>query len=401
MGGVWRDCVRCRHTVTSKEGTQPIMKLASGRTWTRAWIGLLCIGFSGVWRPLYAEEPAEEPKPVDELKIEQSSATIERIMAQAVRNIARRYNLNEEQTAKTETLMTREVYRFLKDHEDKVWPAIRDLLACQLGGNPPEDRAEIQRIGRAAGPLAKLAQDAILRANEEWRLSLTPEQKRMHDFDLAEMRKTFEGIDRNFEAWEKGEPAAGGIFPPPDPKLAERSPPLPPRPKKGVLQDPITLTFDLNIFDTYVEQFIQDYDLDEGQITSARSIRNEFKDKAADFMSANREDFGKILQAQEQALRGRDRESLSRAELLRKQLLKPVYAFFSQMGERLKGLLNSAQLERYAANHPGEDGDAVGEPEEVEKPQPSTTKSDDKTAAAAPSEPAPPKPAEQPKQGSN
>ena len=95
-----------------------------------------------------ASEPevgeAAQPKSAEaaqpRLSIPASAATIERIMDQAVRNIARRYNLNETQTKKTDELMKREVNRFLKEHEDEVWPVIRDLLISQFGAKPPQDR---------------------------------------------------------------------------------------------------------------------------------------------------------------------------------------------------------------------------------------------------------------------
>ena len=49
------------------------------------------------------------------------------------------YNLNDEQSAKTQEIMQREVMRFLKEHEDEVWPIIRELLGAKglaLGGLP-------------------------------------------------------------------------------------------------------------------------------------------------------------------------------------------------------------------------------------------------------------------------
>ena len=138
-----------------------------------------------------------------------AAATIEKIMDRAVQNIARRYNLNESQTRRTDELMKFEVNKFLLEHEDEVWPVIRDLLAAQLGAKPPDAAEERKRIGSAAGPLARLAEDAILRANEEWRKMLSDEQKKMHDFDMAQMEKQFKQINENFEKWAGGERVDG------------------------------------------------------------------------------------------------------------------------------------------------------------------------------------------------
>ncbi|MGB2987367.1 MAG: hypothetical protein WBE26_15990, partial [Phycisphaerae bacterium] len=302
-----------------------------------------------MWVPgASAQQPPEKGSAADtasELSTGRApaTATIEAIMEQAVRNIAARYNLNEDQTALTGKLMKRDVYRFLEEHEAEVWPIIRDLLAAQLGAKPPESQEEIKRIGEAAKPLAQLAKEAIFRANEEWRHILTPEQKKLHDFDLAEMETTFEQIDKNFAEWEAGRPPEDGIFP------APQIDGQPLRPHKPQDEKPIKVIFDPNrILETLVEEFIKDYKLDEGQITAARSIRQEFKAKANDFRDSNKLEFAKIARQQQEAIANRDLDAIKKAAAAHKKLLEPVYGLCGQMHERLKGLLTTAQIERYA-----------------------------------------------------
>ncbi len=296
-------------------------------------------------------EPKPASPPADAAAILESpttptSATVEKIMEDAVRNISRRYNLNDEQTSETQKLMKREVNRFLKEHEAEVWPLIRDLLAAQLGGKPPENGEEVKRIGKSARPLAALAKDAILKANEEWRMYLTPDQKITHDYDVAEIEKTFAQIDKNFSDWSSGKPTEAGLFPPPPP--SDLSPPRPKKPAAG-LPKPEVETFRVDIFDTYVEQFIKDYQLDEGQIDSARSILKEFKVKANDFNAAKQEELSKIRAEQVAAMVARDRDKMAGVEAARKKVLEPVHALFGEMQGRLKGLLTTTQVERHEA----------------------------------------------------
>lgn len=279
-----------------------------------------------------------------------AAATIERIMEQAARNITARYNLNDVQTEETRKLMKREVYRFLKAHENEVWPAIRDLLAAELGAKPPDSREEKMRLGKAARPLVKLAEEAIFGANEEWRLILTQEQKSVHDFDLSEMRKTFKKIDENFGEWEKGRSTENGIFP--GPKLTGRQPPRPSQPPKGRLPEPEVEIFNPHrIFETLVEEFIKEYELDEGQITSARSILEEFKGKANDVREAKKLQFAKIAVQQQEALTRRDLDAIKEAAAAHKKLLEPVYQLCSAMDDRLKALLTTAQIQRHVATN--------------------------------------------------
>lgn len=272
-----------------------------------------------------------------------AAATVDKIMAQAVRNIAARYNLNEAQTELTHRLMKREVYRFLKDHENEVWPVIRDLLATQIGANPPDDLQQMKRIGQSARPLLDYAKESIFKANEEWRLILTPEQIRTHDFDLAEMRTTFDKIDENFEQWEDGNPVAGGLFP--EPQLKGD----PPRPRQPKDEGGQVAVFDPKpILETLVEEFIKEYKLDEGQITAAQSILEEFKSKADDLRSSKKVEFAMVAAQQRAALETRDLKALKLASTEHKKLLVPVYKLCDLMEERLKGLLTSAQIQQHA-----------------------------------------------------
>jgi len=277
-----------------------------------------------------------------------AAATVEKIMKEAVRNIARRYNLNEAQTAETDKLMTREVHKFLKEHEAEVWPAIRDLLAVQLGGRRPGSE-EAARIGKAAQPLVGRAKEAIIRGNEEWRMYLNAEQKVMHDYDMAEMEKQFQKIEKNFSDWAAGTPADEPLFPPPP--VDDRSPPRPKKPTTG-LPEPEVETFRVSIFDTFVEEFIRENQLDQGQIDSARSILKEFKAKANDLKEAKKEELSKIAADQKAALEARDRDKMKAADAALKKALEPVQELFGTMEERLKGLLTTTQLDRYLARRP-------------------------------------------------
>lgn len=288
-----------------------------------------------------------------------AAATIDKIMEQAVANIARRYNLNDVQTQETDMLMKREVYKFLREHESEVWPAIRDLFAAGLGTTPPNSKEEIKRIGKAARPLTKLAKQAIYAANEEWRLILTEEQKKVHDFDLAEMKTTFDIIDENFGAWESGEAPGGPIFPAPN--LKGRQPARPSKPQRGTLPKPQVEVFDpSNVFEELAQQFIKEYQLDDGQITSARSIVEEFKQKASDFRDAQKLEFAKIDLRVRRAYLARDAAAVKVAHADRKKLLDPIYGLCGTMEDRLKGLLTTAQIQRHeerrAARTPSRDG---------------------------------------------
>jgi len=278
---------------------------------------------------------------------------VEQILDVVVGNIASRYNLNEAQTEYTDELMKREVQKFLRDHSDSVWPVIRELVTGQRVGQPPEDPEELSRLGKAARPLAELAEEVIFKANEEWRNILSDKQKRMHDFDLNEMRKQFDGIHENLESWESGQPLRRNIFPPPE--KYKNEPPKPPRPAAGIPgakpdlppdkhKGKVTLNADM--FATYVEEFIKDYELDPGQVNSARSILKEFQGRAQSYLDANKESLERTDAQQEAAVKKRDHKAIAEADAAHRELLEPVNELFQKMDDRLQGLLTSAQKDR-------------------------------------------------------
>jgi len=293
-----------------------------------------------------ASKKAKQKTSAPAVQLSAKSVTVDTILDQAVKNIAARYNLNEAQTAKTAEIMRREVNDFLRTHEEKVWPIIRDLLQAQLGNKPPNDKEMIKRIGKAAGSMMGSVEEAILRGNEEWRMYLDPEQKRMHDYDLAEMDRTFKQLEANFDAWAEGKPNPGPLFPaPPPPQL---SPPRPRQPARG-LPEPEIEIFRPTLFETFVEEFIKKYQLDKAQIETARSILVEFQGKANDFKNFKKDELKAIALEMRTAHEQADRAKLRDAEAKRKKLLVPVHELFAEMNGRLMSLLTTAQIQRFAS----------------------------------------------------
>jgi len=127
-------------------------------------------------------------------------------------------------------------------------------------------------------------------------------------------------------------------------------PPRPPKPPKNHLPEPkIEDMFNAaNIFETLVEEFIKEYELESGQITSARSILEEYKAKASDFRDSNKLDFAKVALRYSQAHEERNVAAIKEATADHKKLLEPVYKLCGAMEDRLKGLLTTAQIQRHA-----------------------------------------------------
>lgn len=201
------------------------------------------------------------------------------------------------------------------------------------------------RTGKAAQPLFQMAKEAILKGNEEWRLILAPEQRAKHDYDLKDMERQFDYIDKNFQDWSAGRISERTIFP--EPRVGEGEPPRPPKPPKGLPAPELDIPDPNHVFDAIVEEFIKEYKLDEGQITAARSIAQEFKGNADDYRSSKKTEFAKSLADQQDARARRDLETIKKTWSEYKALLAPINALCSKMEERLRAQLTSAQIARH------------------------------------------------------
>ena len=203
--------------------------------------------------------------------------------------------------------------------------------------------------------------------------------------NLAEMQTTFGQIDENFAEWEQGRATDESIFR--NPQLAGRQPPRPYRPPDGGLPEPPRVVFDPNrVFAALVEEFIREYALDMGQITTARSILEEFKGRANNYRDSKKRELGEFDARQRQALKDRNLPEVKKVVAERKALLKPVYDLCAEMDARLKSLLTTEQIQRHAERSSPRKEEtktttAQKEPSSTKKPAEPKTEPAEKNAA--------------------
>jgi hypothetical protein len=279
---------------------------------------------------------------------------VDSMMLQAADNIARRYNLNDNQREQTRKLMVDEVTGFLNDHPD-VWPLVRDLARYQMQGKPPEGEIAKQIGGRAL-PLLEDIRNSILTANERWRNILTEEQKAMHDYDLQDMQKTFAKMESNFRQMREGVPINPGVLPGPNDGTPPHTPPVPPvQQTSGKIIPPNTKDENTeDYWESYVKKFIEVYELDEAQSVAARSIMNECKQRAQAYRQSKQKEFADVEQRLIEARRDGQTPQAQQAKIrvwtqVQKGLNKPIYDLFQELKDRLEPIPTDAQREKAAA----------------------------------------------------
>lgn len=299
---------------------------------------------SGVLDARLIAQPAETEgdKVVDAMSEVEEFWPASDILKMAVGNLSKRYNLNEEQRAYTDDMMSNGVSAFLESHREEVWPLLRDLVLQQRKGEAP-DAETAKRLGPVALKIIREAEEEIYKSNAEWREILTDEQKRLHDWDLAEMRSTFRTMTENFEAWEQGNPTNGNLFPRRVKSKTEPRRPAEPR-KAGTYHPPPADDPELDDkFELYVRKFIKDYMLKADQIDAAQSILREIKERAAAFRLANAEKIQEVKAGLNQG-KVSDRR---RWNATRRKLMKPITDLYVELTERLEQIPDDGQRDRF------------------------------------------------------
>ena len=281
---------------------------------------------------------------------------VDNMINQAADNIARRYNLNDSQHQATLKMLRDGVNRFLLEHQDEMYPIVRDLAKGGFKGTDTLTPEQLMRIGKAALPLVAEAKKAILEANNEWGKILSEEQKKLHDWDLREMEGQFDQIRDNFDQMSKGKAVDNPIFP--EPKIETPEPPRPSKPPaatKGVVseQPVIEKPGEADPFDAAVEKFIKDYDLEPAQATAARSIGREFKQYADVYRKSHRTDFEAAEKKAADAGRSGDLEARKEAEAELDKLNGRIQTFLQEMNDRLMSIPREAQKRAYEEKRSG------------------------------------------------
>lgn len=291
------------------------------------------------------------------LKLDQGPAAwnVDAMIEQASKNIIRRYNLNEEQAAKTREMLQAGVHKFLREHQEEIWPLLRELWEFQIKGELP-DPAVSKRIGARVRPLLVAAQKAILEGNEVWGDILSEDQRRLHEFDLNEMRNTFGKMDENFKNWEAGRPVLQPIFPRYVKKDDEPKRPKKPTPRSVIsdkpFKQPVGSSHEawLTGYRSYTERFVKDYALDDTQIEAAMSILREIEARAKGHLAGVKNEEAAISKNREAAFGKAEWDKYRQLLKASQALNAPLTEFFAELKSRLDTIPTEAQRQAFREN---------------------------------------------------
>jgi len=256
---------------------------------------------------------------------------VQAMMEDAVRQIARRYNLNDAQENYTRLLLVKNTTAFLDQYEKDIRELLKESIDLRLG-IIKGDADIYKRWAERAAPIYEAAKVAILDGNMEWRNVLNDQQKKTHDLDLSLMKSQFEQVSRTLDTWKGGGGPTGALA-----KAANDAA----RKELGQSQTAVHLNPE-DQWLAYVNKFIATYQLDEKQSIAARDkIHKEMRAEAEKYREKQKKEFDKINDVlKTDAKKIKPRELMQR----RQELEQPIRDLFVEMHKRLLQLANTKQI---------------------------------------------------------
>ncbi len=266
----------------------------------------------------------------------------DRMMEDAVQTLVRRYNLNPEQTEYTRKLLTTKTKSFLKDHEAELRQLIRESIEMNIDkrkATPENYKAWAEK----ARPLFERAKKDILDGNKEWGDILNDTQKKIHDFDLAQMQGTFTQMDGLITKWSDGQYSPKDLSPRPPSAVAKGNDPQGHRLSDG---PEVYVRKTEELWQLYVNQFIEVYQLTPEQRNAGYAILQDCRGRATGYRNGHKKEFDAVESQLKEA--SNTPTATARAIELREQqaeLERPIQDIFSDLRQRLDQIPSKAQRE--------------------------------------------------------
>ncbi|MCG3137241.1 MAG: hypothetical protein HJJLKODD_01084 [Phycisphaerae bacterium] len=292
--------------------------------------------------PVVAQQPAANSSEDERLKATRSLWPVEDMMQRACDGISAHYKLDDKQKDFTCKLLTERVTKFLDSYDKDLWPVLADLTPFQYSGDKP-DAETAKRIAARGYPVFLEAQKEIMKAQDEFRQILSDDQKKIHDQDLKQLKRTFETMDGTFRNWREGKvqsPAGINVALPGQQNLLGGP---------GQQAGRSRASSPEALWEKYVREFIAKYQLDEKQKTAALAVLKDLKDQAERYRTANTKELAESeAYVQEvQSAKPVDLKALEQAKMIRDLYYKPFNDWFEELKSRLDLIPTAQQKENY------------------------------------------------------
>lgn len=304
---------------------------------------------------------------------------VELVLMKAVEGAAKHYQLDDQQTAAVKEEILTQIPALLNRHRSVLQPMLSEILEMQLAEERPTAE-QVARMARAVEPALGDLRKTVKQMHDKVRPVLNPEQRIKLDQDMVKVWGGLAMVDTQVARWKRGEfkpsdwplgprrdnrrgsasrpsrQPSGPVSPTdardgsPPADSARAEPGMPPpgpnrftrpsrRPTPSVDAGDGRREVQLDQWQAYVERFIRQHDLDEGQATQAMAILKDIRQQASEYTNQYKGDIDRI--ERELADADPDRRARLNAELA--EIRAPLKELFDEMRQRLDGVLRSDQ----------------------------------------------------------
>ncbi len=302
-------------------------------------------------------------------------------LRRAIRDAARRNNMDPKQTAVLERQVMTRWPRFLKKHRPVLQQLVNEYLEVIIIGKPPSPE-QAARWAKAFRPILAVADEQIEGTHRAVRAVLRPEQVERWDRDHQGYRQGKSQLATQIDKLARGQfdPRQWRTpFPKPGPE--DRMPVRPSTPSPGGQSDNGAARADgsarstdraasgrrgatgpprygskdlsgrtgvigsggvarpLDAWESYVKQYIKRHGLDAGQTNAAMAILKELKDRGKSYRLKYRAELKRL----ERAVAAADPAARPRFQAQLDQVRRPIDELFGELRSRLDGLLTESQ----------------------------------------------------------
>lgn len=211
--------------------------------------------------------------------------------------IAKRYGLADDQAARFQGSIMREIAGVLTRNADVIIPQVRDWMEARIN-NEPLNAKSIAKLAKVNGPLLNEFWASADLLNKELETMVEPSKRRVFRRDLRSFEKRRRHVDSQMARWAEGKwrPVDWGIQ---DDKtrtagaLAGREEIAGQDRKRTTvggsareMKIPRPLAHEPSTWFAYVLEMKKRFDFDAGQLSTAESIESELRGRAESYMEA-------------------------------------------------------------------------------------------------------------------
>jgi len=280
------------------------------------------------------------------------------MLARWADQIGEEYQLEPDQRSQVREQVQQRWSSFLSDNRENIQPLVTEFLELRMEMEPPSKHA-VQSWADKALPMYDQFRREVTGTNSDLRQVLTPAQRLKFEVDAMQFAMGMQWAEGRLKQWQSGEFDPKDFWEPPasaredrekrwEDRRARRQERRRAREERESSNQPIEkpqdqVAVEMDLWDKYVAEFIERYDLDEGQKTTVQSMLTEMKERATAHRDRHRSD---MEQLEERIQRGGD---VKEQEEVKKQLVElygPIDDMFAELQRRMEAIPTKEQIAR-------------------------------------------------------